>query len=382
MKRVGFSIAAVFWAVLIAPAGVFLSATMPTTALAKDDTAADAAKEVLKDKGLRKVGSYFSLSEEVDVKRMLREIDLLKKKLRESQRKMAAAEEQVENKRKLIIGYIQQRRKIREQLARPLSVKVHNRLVTTLNELGDRLNLMHQDDSDKRAAKQTRATHETLQAEYVKKLLAARKLYDQVAEKYEDLKTDSDISKAIEAYNETATKPCKLGPGLSFASMGRKLKKIEDTVLSESIDLRKGGGNLWIVPVAFNDGKVQSMAIDTGASIISLPWRMAAAVGMTPKPSDQKMQVSMADGRIITATRKMAGKVRVGKFTVENVECAVMPQEFTQAAPLLGLSFFKHFTFKIDTANEKLVMSKIESLDGKSSSKTSGKSKRKRRSSR
>lgn len=370
MKRMAFSTTVVFSVVIIATVCLCLFASMPATAIAKDDTAGGNAKEDLKNKGLRKLGSYFTLAEEVNVKRMLRELDLLKKKLRESQRKLAAATEQVENKRKLTIGYLQQRRELRARLARATSAKVHNRLVITSNELADRINLMQQDDSAEKAVKQARAGHETLQAEYVEKLLAARKLYDQVAEQYKDLKADSEITKAIAAYNKTATKPCKLGPGLSYTGLGRKLQKIEDTVLSESIDLRKGGGNLWIVPVVFNDGKVQRMAIDTGASIISLPWDMAAAIGMTPTPSDQRMQVSMADGRVITATRKTAGKVRVGKFTVENIECAVMPQEFTQAAPLLGLSFFKHFTFKIDTANAKLVMSKVESLDGTSRSRS------------
>ncbi len=370
MKRVDFSVSVIFAAVCLC-----FFVEMPT-ALAKDNSAADGAKKVLDKKGLRKLGSYFSLPDEVEVKRSLREVELLKKKLRESQRKLTDADEQIDKKRQLTIKYLQQRRELRARIARASSAKVYNQLVNTSNELGDRIGLMQQDDSSEKEAKKVRAAHETLQAEYVEKLLAARKLYDQAAEKYADLKLDSDVSRAIEAFNKTVDKPCKLGPGLTFASLGRKLKKIEDTVLSESIELRKGSGNLWIVPVVFNDGKMQIMAIDTGASIISLPWEMAAAIGMTPKPSDQRMQVSLADGRIITATRKMADKVRVGKFTVENVECAVMPQELTHAAPLLGLSFFKHFTFKIDTANAKLVMSKVESLGGTSRSKP----KKKRRS--
>ena len=378
MKRVGFSEPVVSMPVIIATVCLCLFASMPSTAVAKDNAAADSAKKALEKKGLRKLGSYFSLPGEVEVKRQLRQIESVRKKLRDSHRRLVAADGQVENKRKLTIGYLQQRRELRARLARASSAKVHNRLVTVLNELGDRIVLMQQDDSSEKAAKTARAAHETLQAEYVEKLLAVRKLYDRVARKYADLKAQSEVSKALEAFNKTVAKPCKLGPGLSYTGLGRKLKKIEDTILSEAIELRQGSGNLWFVPVVFNDGKVQQMAIDTGASIISLPWNVAAAVGMTPKPSDQKMQVSMADGRVITATRKMADKVRVGKFTVENVECAVMPQEMTQAAPLLGLSFFKHFTFKIDTANAKLVMSKVESLGGTSPSR----SKRKRGSSR
>jgi len=334
-----------------------------------DSGAAADAKAALEKKGLRKIGSYFAIPNEVEVKRRLRAAELLKRKLRDAQREHVAREQQVEEKRKLIIDYLQQRRELRARLAATTSVRTHNRLVTALNELGDRINLMQQDDRDKQAAHAARAAHETLQSRYVEQILKTRELYDRVAQKYADLKADGEVAKAIVAFNKTSKKQCKLGPGRTYAGLGRKLKKIEDTILSESIDLRKGDGNLWFVPVIFNDGKMQRMAIDTGASIISLPWHMAAAIDMSPMASDPAMQVQMADGRVVAATRKIASKVRVGKFTVENVECAVMPRELTEAAPLLGLSFLKHFTFKIDTANAKLIMSKVEPLEKPSQSR-------------
>ena len=334
---------------------------------------ASGAEAVLEKKGLRKVGLYFAIPEEAEVRRRLREAEGIKKKLRDAQREYNACEQQAEKKRKLIIDYLQQRRELRARLTAATSARTHNRLVAMLNELGDRVNLMQQDDRDRKAATAARAAHETLQSQYVEQILETRKQYDLVAKKYAGLKADAEVAKAVGDFNETSKKPYKLGPGRSYESLGRKLKKIEDTILSESIDLRKGGGSLWIVPVTFNDGKMQIMAIDTGASIISLPWDMAAAVGMSPTASDPTMQVSMADGRVVTATRKMAPKVRVGKFTVENVECAVMPRELTEAAPLLGLSFFKHFTFKIDAANAKLIMSKVEPLEKPSQSRSNRK---------
>ena len=336
-----------------------------------DTNSADAsvATAALEQKGLRKMGSYFAISDEAEVRRRLRAAELLKKKLRDTGREYAARAQQVEQKRKLIINYLQQRRELRARLAANTSVRTHNRLVTSLNELGDRINLMQHDDRDEQAAKTARAAHETLQSQYVEQILKTRELYDRVAQKYADLKADAEVAEAIAAFNKAGKKSCQLGPGRTYASLGRKLKKIEDTILSESIDLRKDGGSLWFVPVVFNDGKMQRMAIDTGASIISLPWSMAAAIDMSPTAGDPTMQVQMADGGVVTATRKIASKVRVGKFTVENVECAVMPRELTEAAPLLGLSFLKHFTFKIDTANAKLIMSKVEPLEKPSQSR-------------
>jgi len=55
--------------------------------------------------------------------------------------------------------------------------------------------------------------------------------------------------------------------------------------------------------------------------------------------------------------------VRVGKFTVENVECAVLGPAATMAEPLLGMSFLENFKFEIDAAAKKLNMVKVASSD-------------------
>jgi hypothetical protein len=70
--------------------------------------------------------------------------------------------------------------------------------------------------------------------------------------------------------------------------------------------------------------------------------------------------MSLADGSIVEAKQVFAPSVRVGKFTIEHVECAVMPADLPKAESLLGLSFLKHFTFKIDSDKGKLVMCKID----------------------
>lgn len=361
VAKIGFTIVfSCFTCLASALLLVTLAATSVSTAAADSD-AADAAKTVLEGKGLRKIGLFFSLTDETEVRRRLREAELLQKKVREAQRESAACEQNIEEKRQLIIDYSQQRRELRARLDRAGSVRAHNQIVNALNELGDRMVLLQQDESAAKAAESARAVLETAQSQYVEEVLKTRALYDEIIKKYADLKADAAVAEAVAAFNKNIPKPCELGPARAFAGLEAKLKKIEDTVLREEIDLEKGGGNLWMVPVVFNDGKMQKMAIDTGASIIALPWNVAVAIDMAPTADDPVMQVQMADGRTVAAVRKTAAKVRLGKFTAENVECAVMPKEFTEAAPLLGLSFLKHFTFKIDTANAKLIMSQVES---------------------
>ena len=63
------------------------------------------------------------------------------------------------------------------------------------------------------------------------------------------------------------------------------------------------------------------------------------------------------------AKRVVAETVRVGKFTAKNVECAVMPSGLPASTPLLGLSFFKNFSFKIDSGKGQLIMSQIDASE-------------------
>jgi clan AA aspartic protease (TIGR02281 family) len=127
--------------------------------------------------------------------------------------------------------------------------------------------------------------------------------------------------------------------------------------------LRRGGGNLWHVTATFNGKHAQDMAIDTGASIIALPYSVAAAAGLTPSSQDPTMHVTLADGHQVEAKQIFASSVRVGQFTVDHVECAVMPADLPNAEPLLGLSFLKHFNFKIDNSQGKLVMSRVDQVE-------------------
>ena len=51
--------------------------------------------------------------------------------------------------------------------------------------------------------------------------------------------------------------------------------------------------------------------------------------------------------------------VRVGQFTVENVDCAVLPGDLVAADNLLGGSFLKNFIYKIDPQAGELHLSQI-----------------------
>ncbi len=326
---------------------------------------------LLKGKGLRRVYPYFSLPEETQLGKLIREAARLKRGVLDSHRVLAASEQKVQQKQELIVAYLQKRRELRAQLANTTSVQMNNRLVIGLNELADRITLMQKSGREEEALKTARAKAASQTEMYVENILTGAELFETVTEKYKDLAADATITAAVAQYAKTAGKTYKLGPTASFLSHGRTLKKLQETVLSESIPLRKSGSDLWYVSAVFGKEHTVEMALDTGASLVVLPWKTAVAVGLTPTSQDRTLELTLADGRTVEAKEKFAETLRVGKFVVEKVRCAVMPQELTHAPPLLGQSFLKHFTYKIDPANGKLVMSKVETPEsgGRSRSK-------------
>jgi aspartyl protease family protein len=106
------------------------------------------------------------------------------------------------------------------------------------------------------------------------------------------------------------------------------------------------------------------MMVDSGASMISLPFALAEKMGLKPSQGDPKITLQLADGREIEGHRKIIPSVRVGKFTVEKVECAVLGEDAVNAEPLLGMSFLGHFKFELDTDAKTLTMVKIAGADG------------------
>jgi clan AA aspartic protease (TIGR02281 family) len=142
---------------------------------------------------------------------------------------------------------------------------------------------------------------------------------------------DDDLADAI---NGMATNPDKQAPpllGQSFLKhFNHEFDSDTETLLlthpetreTDRISLVKNGGVYWL-DVTFNGSKTRRFIYDTGASSISMPIMMASELGMAPKPSDPEHMVMVADGRHVSAKSVTAKSVRVGKFTVNDVECSI-----------------------------------------------------------
>ena len=128
------------------------------------------------------------------------------------------------------------------------------------------------------------------------------------------------------------------------------------------MDLRKQGGVFW-VNATFNGKVVKPMVFDTGASLTTIPASLAEEIGLKPSPSDPIVRCETADGTVVEARRMTIPSMRVGRFVVNEVDCAVMPGGKGNIAPLLGQSFHRHFTYKFTPETGHLVMSRVEGLE-------------------
>jgi len=323
--------------------------------------AAQDSGDLLKDNGIRVVGGVIQLAEEAELSKGLRDVPKLKKAVLDAQKVLAAIEKQVEANQKLIVDYTNQRRQINAALGTGnLPATQYNRMVSMFNELGERINLLIQKGGMEDELKAARAKFYQAREEYVSHVLNLRKLADTIEHKYDTVAGDPRLKEAVLAAAKSSGKEVNFEPSRTFQTNVRSLAKIEDTVLSESIPIRTDGSQTFFVAATINGKHTKEFVLDSGASVVCLPFAMAREMGIELSSTDRKVQLQIADGSIIEATAIKLDEVRVGKFAVENVDAVVLPPNAVAAPALLGMSYLGKFSFKVEADSQKLTMTKID----------------------
>ncbi|HEX5105837.1 MAG TPA: retropepsin-like aspartic protease [Pirellulaceae bacterium] len=346
---------------------VTLAAIACLPGLTRADDLAD-ARDALEKLGLRAISTAVLLPAESDLAKELSKSALLRKNLTLAAKDQQNVENQAILLQKTLTGLRQQHVVLNAQLANvnPNDVTTNNRLVGALNAIAGQFDLLKEKQGEMEEA-QTAARAKVNEAReaYVQMVLSSRKLADQIAADYELKAVDPAVKAAIDKLNAATGKPVALGPSTAFAGNVRRLKALEDTVLSESIPLRDSGGGTFHVSVVVNGKEQQEMVLDSGASLISLPLALAERFGLKPSDKDPTIVLQLADGREIEGRLMKLKSVRVGKFSVEDVECAVLGEDAIRAEPLLGMSFLGNFKFEVDATAKELTMVKVAGADGK-----------------
>ena len=109
-----------------------------------------------------------------------------------------------------------------------------------------------------------------------------------------------------------------------------------------------------------------NLVLDTGASVVVLSSKVAVSLGMDvyapAAKADDAAEFVLADGRKIGAKRIILDNVDVQGSEAHKVEAAVLPEQENNIIVcdgLLGMSFLKNFSFKIDQKNNRLTLEKL-----------------------
>jgi clan AA aspartic protease (TIGR02281 family) len=332
--------------------------------------AADDSKalEALKEKGLKGSGGYYIVAEETELSKGLSDLRALERSVNLAQKAFTVLEKQRAENDAIIAQLTADNRKLRDLYDRTQDNFQSNRIINKLNSNLEELNRRQKMSFDPDTGKEVRGKLSKVRDEYLTKVMALRKAADAAKKKYEELAGDASVKSTIEMANKEFEREYELGPSKAFAANLKTLEKLEAKVLSESIALRKEA-NTWRIDVVLNGKGPKPMVFDTGASSISLPYDMAKDIGLDLSDDAPKVSVSIADGSTVTATKHTIDTVRVGKFEASNVECLVMPANFTNVPPLLGGAFINRFNYKMDPDTGKLTLSKLEGAEEPKSTK-------------
>jgi aspartyl protease family protein len=108
------------------------------------------------------------------------------------------------------------------------------------------------------------------------------------------------------------------------------------TADSRSIIVPSDGRGHFLVD-GLVDGRRFQFMIDTGASVVALTARDAAALGIHPAASEFRAEVRTANGTVRAAPTTL-DRVEIGDVELRDVAALVLPQE-ALSDNLLGLSF-------------------------------------------
>jgi len=363
-----------------------VAAACAAAAMGADDSKPE---DVLKSRGLKRSGSTYVVASEADAQKKLNEARLASRQLNYALREQEAALQGAQGRKALVQELTQERIALNEQMGavdralqamgppianaavafeRNQLANQHNQLVAAINILTDRLNLLREQGADPLLAQKMSAEVARRREAVLQAILDLRQIVDKTSTLYAEMVGDETIKSALAALSsKSKSTTFKPGPSREFLANVKLLEKAEKSILTEVVELRRKGG-VYEVDVTFNGKVTVPMVFDTGASFTTISSELASRIGLKPQASDQSVELHVADGGVIKAKLMTIPSVRVGKFTVDNAVCAVMPPGKAEIPLLLGQSFHRHFTYKFTPESGQLVLSRVESLEPRAKS--------------
>ena len=240
-------------------------------------------------------------------------------------------------------------------------IQEQNRRAGEIDRLNNQIQeIDQQKDQYKEASQQANVEINSLHEKLTKSIEELRKSVDKVTAKYTQLEKNAEVAGALAALAEASKTKQKLGPSKELLDAVKQLKAFERLVTRESVEPDRENG-VYHVQVWLNEKGPFRMVFDTGAGITTIPAKIAAQIGLEPRPDDPTIQLEVADGNKVAAKKVTIPKVKVGKVTVTNVECAVMPADRGDVSLLLGQTFIEHVRYTMRSG--KLIIERLDTAE-------------------
>jgi len=314
-------------------------------------------EEVLKGKGLIRVGVAYLLDDDVKLPERLRTMRAAKFRVDENASKRMKLEREIENAkgRYLECG----RELVQTNAAMPAAKKAgafkYNELVNAGNALiTEQDELAHFIQCKEKELNKLGDPSD----DYINTLVSAADKMEAAARQYDSLATDEEVKAALTAINQRPGPKVRLGPSSQFNSELPGIRKLREMVRGSVIKLNVQPGGIPEANVVINGKLNVLMAVDTGASSMTLTSDVARKLGLKIDGNTPVTKSYSADGKPTETRVVMLESVRLGQYTVENVRCIVYPPS-VEGSNLLGGTFLRNFICRVDLAAKELHMTQV-----------------------
>ncbi len=326
------------------------------SAFTADPPAALPGEDVFKDKGLVVAGNRLVLPVEAELKEQVKQLKIARAKALAEAEKRKQVDKDVTDTKQLIKDMDSEYARDNDMLSTVADPTKQNQIIGRTNSITAQMKTK-QADLDTLIEKQKELT--VAKEAFIEQIADVGKNLDAEEHAYDDVSKDSDVASAITQYNQAAKLKVKLGPTSEYLDDLKYVKKALADVQTEVVTVSTEHG-VPEVDVILNGKTKQAMVWDSGASSVVISTELAASLGMHPGPKDPLVRAKLADGHIVTGHQMTLKSVQVGPFTVNDVECMVMPPDIKDADPLLGDSFQNHFLSKLDQGGGTLRLTPVD----------------------
>ncbi len=323
-------------------------------------------QEVLAERGVKVIDDRLVLREEIELESLMDAIEELEEDMSRAQKAQKSLSGKIDGVNKTIRRLTGQMMKLNLRIRKlgPNNVLGNNKIVAEMNSIGGKRDLKIEDkielEVDLEAA---RAKEVQARGAYIEHILKMKHLADKIDAKYRQLIDDPEVRSSVAALNQNLGDDQKTAfqRSTELEEQLVQLTTLAESVLSEVIPIRRTRGDSLYVDVTLNGDKTIPMVLDSGASLVCSAVQSGGCCWRKHERFRRENILQIANGETIEGTAVAIPTMRVGKFTIRDVEAVIIGPEAPNTPILLGMSFLRHFQFKIDPAANELKLISISS---------------------